>query len=552
MKKCKRIYLGIGFVLFISSLSFSQDASSDEDAITLPDVSTVVSGGAIKAGKSAVPDYSEVLPKNSSDSEIMPEFPNSENIAIEENKIDIIKASSEKDVYAEGLAGCGIPGFFMGNFSIYRQSGNNPFKISFLHESASGYARNSLTSGFFDRNTEILAEKTFTTDTMKFYMAGSYKTLADGLQNKEENISDVTKEIMLASFFYDWNLPKGFGLHSKINGDWYKRYACVVGSTGDDILEYGKYISTLGFTPELSFSWGFEGFYTELIGKYSLFHNLNNSFIENSTINRGDFSLALGWHNNVVNVYGNAAVVFGNEIGDNSTLFPFTVGADFSFVTGLSSREMNISLKGGMDSYSISPKDIEMAYKFTALSFMPTETSDWYGNLSFGIPIKETFTINFDGIFKMTAMGNGTWQPIYDTSSVLYGQYNFETKDILQVNTVTSCSFRVGIATISAMWQACWGDVPVLGYQNFISAVASVQDTNSRMGIDCSFGMTTDSGSDYTPVINFSAFCRLTQAVRLAVSVDDVVKLILGDSRTYAGEYIGRSGSAALLIKFFF
>ena len=80
MKKCKRIYLGIGFVLFISSLSFSQDASSDEDAITLPDVSTVVSGGAIKAGKSAVPDYSEVLPKNSSDSEIMPEFPNSENI----------------------------------------------------------------------------------------------------------------------------------------------------------------------------------------------------------------------------------------------------------------------------------------------------------------------------------------------------------------------------------------------------------------------------------------------------------------------------------------
>ena len=183
---------------------------------------------------------------------------------------------------------------------------------------------------------------------------------------------------------------------------------------------------------------------------------------------------------------------------------------------------------------------------------MPTETSDWYGNLSFGIPIKETFTINFDGIFKMTAMGNGTWQPIYDTSSVLYGQYNFETKDILQVNTVTSCSFRVGIATISAMWQACWGDVPVLGYQNFISAVASVQDTNSRMGIDCSFGMTTDSGSDYTPVINFSAFCRLTQAVRLAVSVDDVLKLILGDSRTYAGEYIGRSGSAALLIKFFF
>lgn len=552
MKNIKRNCLGIYFVLSVTSFCFSQEVNVAEEAITLPDVSTVISDGAIKAGKSAVPDYSEVLPKTEIDAELLPQLPDSENIAVEEEKVEMLKATSEKDVYAEGIAGCGLPGFFIGNFSVYRQSGNNPFKISFMHEGASGYARNALTAGYFDRNTEISAEKTFTTNTMKFYMAGSYKTLADGMQNKVENISDVTKEIMSASFLYDWKLPKGFGINSKIEGDWYKRFACVVGEPVTPILDYGKDISTLEFVPQLGFSWEYKGFYTNLGGKYSLFNNLNNSFVERDIINRGDFSLALGWKHDFINVYGNANVVVGNEIGNESALFPFTVGADFSFVTGLSSRNMNISLSGGLDSYSLSAKDLELAYKFTALSFMPSETTDWFGKLVLGIPVKEMFTINFDGVFKMTAFDNGTWQPNYNSETTLYGQYAFEQKDMIQVNTTTSVSFRVGIATISALWKACWGDVAALNYQNYIGAVVSVQDENSRFGIDASFGMPTDSNADIIPIIDMSAFFRLTQAVRLAVSVEDIVKLISGDSRTYAGDYIDRSGSAAILVKFFF
>jgi hypothetical protein len=64
--------------------------------------------------------------------------------------------------------------------------------------------------------------------------------------------------------------------------------------------------------------------------------------------------------------------------------------------------------------------------------------------------------------------------------------------------------------------------------------------------------MPTDSNADIIPIIDMSAFFRLTQAVRLAVSVEDIVKLISGDSRTYAGDYIDRSGSASILVKFFF
>ena len=59
-------------------------------------------------------------------------------------------------------------------------------------------------------------------------------------------------------------------------------------------------------------------------------------------------------------------------------------------------------------------------------------------------------------------------------------------------------------------------------------------------------------GSDYVPEIDLSFFYRLTPSVRLAISADDVVKLVSGTQRVYAGNYISRSGSATVLVKFFF
>ena len=89
MKNIKRNYLGIYFILSVTSFCFSQEVNVAEEAITLPDVSTVISDGAIKAGKSAVPDYSEVLPRTEINAELLPQLPDSENIAVEEEKVDI-------------------------------------------------------------------------------------------------------------------------------------------------------------------------------------------------------------------------------------------------------------------------------------------------------------------------------------------------------------------------------------------------------------------------------------------------------------------------------
>lgn len=553
MKKCKKNCLLVSCFLCLCNLFvFSQNNEQTEESIILPDVSTVISGGAIKAGKSSVPDYSLILPEASNEPQIIPQLPDTDNLESNTEKAEVLLEVKEKDVYAEGLTGCGMPGYFIGNFSIYRESGNNPFKISFMHEATSGYAGNSLTSGYFDRNTQVMAEKTFSTDSMKFHFDVAYKTIANGLQNKAENINDVTKETILLGVDYDFNLPHGMFLGTNIDGSWYKRYASVVGQSIIPIDEYKKNVSIIDFIPSLKFGWQNEHFYTSLSGTYTLFSNINNSFKNNPTLNRGNFDLNAGYKNDIINVYTKVSAVVGNNIGNNSVIVPFNLGVDFSFPIKISPYKMNLSFSGGLDSYCQNVNVLEQKYLFTSLDSITKESSDWFGRIYLGLPIKSAFTVNLEGVYKTSAFNNGTYVPLYNNDVVNFGQYDFIQKELTQLNTNLCLSFKVGIATFSAIWQSCWLDVKPKEYENFVSALFAVQDNGSRFGVDGSLGIALDKEEDVTPVINMSGFFRMTQAVRLAISFEDMIKLFSGKSRKYAGNYIDSSGNVSLLVKFFF
>jgi hypothetical protein len=157
-----------------------------------------------------------------------------------------------------------------------------------------------------------------------------------------------------------------------------------------------------------------------------------------------------------------------------------------------------------------------------------------------------------DAEYRRTAFGNGVWEPVYKDSSFTGGQYEYRQTEHTQFSTDAGVSFYKGMLTLRGSWKAQWLYVPVLESPDTISVSASLQGSESRWGAGTEVRFSPDGGSDHVPELNFSGFFRLTKAVRLAVSADDVVKLITGRSRTYAGRYITRSGSAGFLIKFFF
>lgn len=554
MKK-NTIVLAIFIAILSGGILFSQETEEPEE-ISLPDVSTVISGGAPKVGKSAISDFSDVLPSADSETEdFIPRLPETSDTGALGSDT-VLKISPEKSIYVEGLAGGGFPGFIAGNFKIYRETGLSPFVVEFGHESANGYSGRKLTSGYSDRNTFISADKVFKTENLKIDINGRFESADNGLQNKFESISNVTKENLGAGFSLEKEIPHGMELGFSALGDWYKRYSTITGTPSVEIEDYAKNVGLIYLDPEFCFLWQNAGFSLKTTASYGLEYDTRNSFEGSRASNRGDFSFDFGWKNEVVDVFSSVGLIVGNHIGDNSVVVPFEAGVDFGFASGISSRKIKLGVKGGLDSFRSKISDSEKKYLFAAAQILPEETSDWFGNAQMILPIKDRFTLTVQSEFRKSALGNGVFMPDYKTKEELtglFGQYVFVQDELTQFNTDFDFSVRLGKVNLSADWKSYWADVPYAESNHFVSANISFQDENAKFGFDGKFGISLDSDYDNTPEIDFEAFFRLTPAVRLAVSTDDVVKLITSGERKYAGsEYISRSGTASVLVKFFF
>lgn len=548
------------FILFLtfSGIIFAEEnvEQNPDESFMLPDVSTVIYGGDIKVGKSAIPDYSEILPENAEVSdEINLELPEIENDKNLQQKAEVLNNSEEKSIFAEGIFGAGYPGLFLGNFTVYRST-KNPFKINFNHESSSGYASNSVNDGYFDKKTVVLGEKSFNFEKIKLNFSGSYKNLSDGFQNQSKIISDITKNVLFADVNLLWNIKNGFYFDFDINSEWYNRYANLVGEKSEkDLIEkWLKGISVLSIKPEFNFGWKNNNFNIFLNGEYFSESDLNKSFIEEKNLHRGNFLLNFDWKNSFINLFADFGVAFGNYQNENGFILPFKVGTKFQFETPISARKFNIMAVGGLKSETLAIGYFEEKYNFSALNNFVPEISDWFANYKMIIPVKDLITLNFDAEFLFTAFKNGIYEPNFEQNSLINTNnlFVFERKELTQFNTNLGFSFAYGIFNFDAFWKCFWSDVPLLEYKNSVNLAFAVQSKNAKIGFDGKVLFNMDKNYDTVPVVDFSVFFRVTSAIRLALNMEDIVKLITSTERIYAGNFVKRSGCANFVVKFNF
>ena len=540
--------------MLLSAAAFS---AAYADEISLPAVTTVISGQTLTAGKEAVPDFNNVLPGPETAAAPIPELPAEKTDVPQPSETAVQKQDAEKDIYAEGLVGGGYPGYFTGNFSLYRSKGENPFLLKFAHESASGYAGKAFTDGYFDAQTDVFGKKTLTAGSTVWNFTGSYNNAENGFQSVSSAFYDMTKQTLAGGFSADTACTENFMLYTAVSGDWYNRY----GGKAQDITvpDAQKNVSMLSFDPSVKGEWTLNSVKIGLEAKY----NLENSTGSNSSISgygsdltdkathRGLFGLDISWSNDTFTVFEKAGLVAGTAVGGNSVILPFSVGASVKCVTPLSPREMSLSAEGGLSSEQRTYKDLERAFKFTYLSFIPGETTDWYGIFKASVPVADRFTVAENVEYRKTAFDNGVWEPDYDHIAVS-GLYAFVQNDQTIMKTVSSLSADTGIMTATVDWTSYWIDVPVLENKQTVGVSAAVQDKTASKGVEATARFEIGSDADTVPEIGASCFTRVSKAVRIAVKADDIVKLLTGDTRTYAGKYVTRSGYAAVLVKFFF
>lgn len=550
----KKSFFLIIEVFAFSFLIFAQNSTQNEDSLVLPEVVTVISGDSLTVQNDLLPDFSTVIENPESFEEILPVLPELE-ISNENSNLNLQNEDFVRDVFAEGFAALGWPSVFSGNFSVFKLFSDNPFSISFSHESANGYSLNPFWKGFDFSNTNVFAEKTFKNKIFKADFSGSYNINGDGFQNKVSSAANLNRSLLSGNGEIQFDLPKGFeiGLNSKISS--YNRFSDIIFSEDSDSenQNWTKMISLFGLNANLFAKWTKSNFEISLDSKYSLALDSDgsiNEFSGDKVNNRGNFELGIKYSNEIINIFGNSALVIGNKIGENSFIVPFSLKISAFVPSHFSDRKVFVNVEGGLKSNQTLISELENNYKFTGFSFLPDETTDWYGKFNATIPVLSSFTLNVQSDFSKTAFGNGKWQPLYN-SICKNGLYEYQSSEFTNFSTNISIMYSKGIFSFNASWNAFWIDVPVLLNRHTIFAGIAIQDENSRFGLELSASFSPDS-EDKIPLLYFDAFFRVNKSVTLELSAEDFIKLVTAKSRIYAGDYISTSGLVLLGARFSF
>ena len=121
--------------------------------------------------------------------------------------------------------------------------------------------------------------------------------------------------------------------------------------------------------------------------------------------------------------------------------------------------------------------------------------------------------------------------------------------DILYTDFAFTWKYKIFAA--SAKYHAYWLETPVLEDKHTISVNLAVQSQKGLWGASL-YTIYIMDAQDNKPVINLEGYMQVSPAVRICLSVSDILKLLGPEERMYAGQYVGNSGNAQLLVKFLF
>ena len=530
---------------------FSAPLFSQTENVTLPDITTTISGEVVTAGKDAAPDFSKVIPVDKKDDSVLPVF-TEENVSFDEEPVADFSFGEAKTIFAQGLVGVGFPGDFIGDFSVYKSIGENLFKIEFSHLSKNGYGKHKAGDGFFDSNTRLFAEKTITVKNTDFIIGGEYKKNETGLQSASLFFYDLNSQEAFGNFSVKKSFLHGFEFESKSGGSWYNRYVGIADSE-NDFLSQEKNIDVVYLNQNLNFSWSGKKLFFALNGRVD-YGTLAGKFdsVEIENIFRAEASASAGWKNDFLDIFASGGIAGGTEMGTKKSIPFFNAGISFAGKDSPLKNNFSFEVRGGLDTYFNSLSELENKYKFSQLVFLPTETSDWFVNAKVSVPVSKFASIYSSAEFRKTAFENGTWEAIYD-SKTDSGIFEIAPSDRTLFSTDSGFSYLWNLFTLSAGWKSNWTHVPSDEFKNYVSTSISFDSKEKSWGFSISVQEDIDSDSDKCPLLGGEVYYNLKESIKFSFELSDAIKLFARKDRDFMKtDYLVRAGCASLFAKFYF
>lgn len=512
--------------VFAAVWSESAPAGNGTD-IELSDAQTVIEDTGITPETEAIPDFSLLLPLEptalpvladsniSADTLIQSEAPGSKDI-------------SSQDVFLEGSIGAGWPGFFSGDFQVYRNIGAEPFKLEFFHESVMGMGRHTAPDGYESQETRLAGEKqlAFGKNVLIDGSAG-YEMRTDGLQGKNTSYYDLSRQNVTGGAALNWKPAERITITGTVDGIFNTQFLSSSGAAAQTCKYFGANAGA-GIAYDRG-KWGLG-----LDVKYDFGTSQSRFEAElNASASLGSYA----------GVAASVAALLAKQSSED-VLVPFALtvktGPDASFIG---------SLSGGLRSYTVSPVTLQNATPFLYAGTEPAETVEWFGEAAADVPFYGIGVLNFSAEYAQTAFSGNRVLPDYAALDAATGLVGVTDTAVTVFDTSFGVTVPLKVFNASLGWNACWLDSTCYektrGASSAVTAgIAYAEDKGVwSAGADLLWAV------DHEPEINLNGCFQITKTVRLELEVQDILPLITGKDRLVCDTYAERGGFAALFVK---
>lgn len=517
----------------------AKETQSTEEDIQIPDVSTTIEGGTSSLDSQAVPDFTLILPQADPDYLLSVKLPETaDSTAGAASSASSFKTSN---LGLEGVIGAGFPGFFVGKFSLFQNTGKHPFGIRFSHTAQNGLGSYSASDGYNKTDTALSADGRFLfSGERELAFAFGYDTSTDGLQKQSPLFYNTSRQSVDGSVFFTAALPSDWEASVGAQTVHAKRFPGYIASVpaGADVSAhsvFGDFQTGFHWKPHF-LTLGFDGSYRWLFVQA-------DQTDDKKIINRGSFYTDIsGTVKEKWTLGASAGFVFADNI-KLPILVPFSLNLMYK------KPELTIKTSGGMRTVQSDFAALYKRYPFVHFGADAAEQADWFAEVEAAFPFAQTFAFNGGISFSKTAFSHGALLPDYGSKHILSGLYTSHTKDLLRLDTNTEISSQFGIWGIAASWKGSWLDVIPGEDIHAIGVSGTISPEKGKWGAQA--GITECFGIDYTPVLSASAYYRFVPEFRIELELKDMIKLFSGGVRRKAGDFITDSGTVALFAKLF-
>lgn len=510
-----------------AAVAFVSAVFADGPQIELSDAETVIEETGIVPEKEAVPDFSLLLPLEPSALPVLADADISADTLIQSEAPGSGDAS-DQDVFLEGAIGAGWPGFFSGDFSVYRNIGAEPFSLEFFHESVMGMGKHTAPDGYESQETRLLGEKQFALGkTVLLDAAAGYETRTDGLQGKNPGFYDISRQNVTGSAVFNWKPADLLSFTGSVSGVFNTQFLSSSLPLSDTRTFAGmKTAASLAFDREV---WGMS---------LSLAYDFGT---EQSRFEAdASFSADIGSY---AGLALSAGAVSAKQ-SDVDVIVPFAV----SLTTG-AAVPFSGSVSGGLRSAAFNPVSLQKESPFIFTGTVPVETTEWFGEAAADVPFYELGMLNLSAEYAKTAYDGNRILPDYASLDGTTGLVKLDNTPVTVLDSSVGMTVPFKGMNASVGWNASWINSTrydrTRGMSSALTAGLSYAEDNGIW----SAGADMLWAPGCVPELGLNGCFQVTRNVRLELDVQDIIPLLTGNDRLVCNTYAQRGGFAALFVK---